>query len=175
MWLPRSLSLLLVLLLTRSGSGCVFCRRHDRNLKDRFTKLCKDYMEATGAPNCTRHPGPSNFNPYGLDPESLLLVTEKTHRIFRVYEITRNKLGIAEYWDWLHEAKLMEYSWEALCPPVCKDTTILYNCTLCLRRKMKCWSLKKCYPESLDLNDTLKILHCCSAMSMMVGIITFYF
>uniref|UniRef100_A0A8C5P799 Non-specific protein-tyrosine kinase n=1 Tax=Leptobrachium leishanense TaxID=445787 RepID=A0A8C5P799_9ANUR len=139
-------SLLLLVLLFQASSGCVFCRNAELSIKIRFEKLCNDYMTATGRKNCTDHPGPFNFNPFGLDEESLIFITRKTHRVFRIFEINGDSLGIAAYWDWLHEVKLPQYTHETLCPPLCEKTTTAYNCTRCVTQKMTCWSVKTCYP-----------------------------
>ncbi|XP_069808506.1 sperm-egg fusion protein TMEM95 isoform X3 [Dendropsophus ebraccatus] len=129
MWRLRLLSLLLLLPLV---SGCVFCLRQDRNLKKRFEKLCEYYKMVKRSRSCSRHPGPNSFHLYGVDEGAMLFITEKTHRVFRVLEITRDRLGIAAYWDWLHEVKLMEYTKEALCPPVCRTRTMYESVRLLL-------------------------------------------
>ncbi|XP_053320071.1 sperm-egg fusion protein TMEM95 [Spea bombifrons] len=137
---PRHLLLLLLLLpLLPAGSGCVFCRLGYLEIRQRFHKLCEDYMRAQGSENCTRHPGPSSFNQFAIDDETLLFVTEKTHRVFRFLEIKRDVLGIAEYWDWLHEVKLPELTYEV-------DWTYAYNCTLCRVKSMKCFDKETCFP-----------------------------
>ncbi|XP_069808260.1 sperm-egg fusion protein TMEM95 isoform X2 [Dendropsophus ebraccatus] len=168
MWRLRLLSLLLLLPLV---SGCVFCLRQDRNLKKRFEKLCEYYKMVKRSRSCSRHPGPNSFHLYGVDEGAMLFITEKTHRVFRVLEITRDRLGIAAYWDWLHEVKLMEYTKEALCPPVCNKRTLAMNCSLCRLRWMPCWDQETCYPGTRTMYESVRLLLLCSLLSLPVGII----
>ncbi|XP_077117585.1 sperm-egg fusion protein TMEM95 isoform X2 [Ranitomeya variabilis] len=165
------LRLVPVLLLLTSVSGCVFCRRHDRNLRNRFEKLCEAYKAVKGSDNCTRHPGPRNFHKYGLEEDALLFITEKTHRVFRVLEINRDQLGIAAYWDWLHEVKLLEYTKEVLCPPMCSEKTLAMNCSLCRLRWMQCWDHKICYPGTRTMYENVLLLLYCSLVSLLLGLL----
>ncbi|XP_066444731.1 sperm-egg fusion protein TMEM95 isoform X2 [Eleutherodactylus coqui] len=168
MW---SLRLAFVLLLLPAVSGCVFCRRPDRNLKKRFEKLCAAYKRVKRSASCSRHPGPRSFQPYGLEEDAMLFITEKTHRVFRALEITRDPLGIAAYWDWLHEEKLLLYTKEVLCPPACDKKTLAMNCSLCRLRWMPCLPQHICYPGSRSAALIVRLVLCCSLVSLPVGLL----
>nr|XP_033779489.1 transmembrane protein 95 isoform X2 [Geotrypetes seraphini] len=99
------------------------------------------------------------------------MVTEKTHRVFRVIEIKEDTrlADVETYWDWLVEVKLPELTKELLCPPVCHETIKGINCTTCKKHAMKCLSLKTCYPDEMDILDTVILLACSSALSIVAG------
>ncbi|XP_063806494.1 sperm-egg fusion protein TMEM95 [Pseudophryne corroboree] len=168
------LGLLFLLLLLSPCTGCVFCKQSYWHLQERFEKLCTDYKAAERSDNCTRHRGRYSFNPYGIDESNLYFITQKTHRVFRVLEITRDRLGIAAYWDWLHEVKLPEYTHAALCPPLCRETAHVYNCTLCKIRRMSCWSLETCYPaDKVELYTAVVIVEYCCMVCVILGIVVY--
>ncbi|XP_072255300.1 sperm-egg fusion protein TMEM95 [Pyxicephalus adspersus] len=168
MWLLQFLSFILLLL---SCSGCVFCTHPEKNLKERFNKLCQEYKEATNTTSCTRYPGPNNFNQFWLDEDDVFTITEKTHRVFRVLEITRDHFRISAYWDWLHEVKLVEYMKSALCPPLCTDTRIVYNCSVCQLQRTGCLREEICYPVTPA--EAMWNIVICSTLFIALGIIVF--
>uniref|UniRef100_A0A670J3S5 Uncharacterized protein n=1 Tax=Podarcis muralis TaxID=64176 RepID=A0A670J3S5_PODMU len=77
---------------------------------------------------------------------SLDLLLEKTHRVFRVIEINQSLADFPKFWNWLHEVKIPEQSREALCPPACQGSALVWNCTTCRRVEVRCWEMKTCYP-----------------------------
>ncbi|XP_077327659.1 sperm-egg fusion protein TMEM95-like [Lithobates pipiens] len=170
MWLFR---FLLFLLLPPTSSGCVFCTQPEKNLTGRFKKLCEEHRRATNSTRCTRYPGPNSFNHFGLDEDDVFTITEKTHRVFRILEISRDRLKIAAYWDWLHEVKLVEYAHSVMCPPLCMKTKILYNCTVCRLRRTKCLRDEICYPGALALHKAMWTVVFFSIISIALGIIVF--
>ncbi|XP_040197935.1 sperm-egg fusion protein TMEM95 [Rana temporaria] len=107
------------------------------------------------------------------DEDDVFTITEKTHRVFRILEISRDPLRIAAYWDWLHEVKLVEYAHSVMCPPLCMETKILYNCTVCRLMRTECLSDEICYPEDPALYRVMWTIVFCSIISIALGIILF--
>ncbi|XP_030044056.1 sperm-egg fusion protein TMEM95 [Microcaecilia unicolor] len=163
----------LPLALLQTSRCCVFCQMKSKNVERRFQRLCNFYREVFGTNSCTKYPSREDFAPFGLDVEAMKMVTEKTHRVFRVIEIKEEArlADVETYWDWLVEVKLPELTKELLCPPVCHDITKGINCSTCKKKAMRCLSLKTCYPDQMDIFDTVIVLACSSALSIVAGCI----
>ncbi|XP_073479506.1 sperm-egg fusion protein TMEM95 [Aquarana catesbeiana] len=58
-----------------------------------------------------------------------------------------------------------------MCPPLCMETKILYNCTVCRLRRTKCLSDEICYPAALGLYKAMWTIIFCSIISIALGII----
>ncbi|XP_068128062.1 sperm-egg fusion protein TMEM95 isoform X2 [Hyperolius riggenbachi] len=154
------------LLLLPPCLSCVFCRDLEMNLKGRFDKLCQDYQEATDTNSCTSYPEPNSFSQYGIDIEDVFTITEKTHRVFRVLEISQDRLGIAAYWNWLHKVKLVEYTHN-------EDAITAFNCTECRVQSMKCLTVQICYPVIGALDDAIWNNVSGFAICFLVGLLAF--
>ncbi|XP_032769311.1 transmembrane protein 95 isoform X2 [Rattus rattus] len=96
-------------------------------------------------------------------------ITEKTHRVLRVIEIKRSISLLPLYWQWLRKIKIPQYTREALCAPVCRGSTILYNCSTCEGKEESCWPRKRCFPGSHDLWDARILLLCIFGIVLLLG------
>ncbi|XP_016880054.1 sperm-egg fusion protein TMEM95 isoform X2 [Homo sapiens] len=124
-----------------AAQACVFCRLPAHDLSGRLARLCSQ-MEARQK-ECGASP---DFSAFALDEVSMNKVTEKTHRVLRVMEIKEAVSSLPSYWSWLRKTKLPEYTREALCPPACRGSTTLYNCSTCKGTEVSCWPRKRCFP-----------------------------
>ncbi|EAW90206.1 transmembrane protein 95, isoform CRA_b [Homo sapiens] len=132
-----------------AAQACVFCRLPAHDLSGRLARLCSQ-MEARQK-ECGASP---DFSAFALDEVSMNKVTEKTHRVLRVMEIKEAVSSLPSYWSWLRKTKLPEYTREALCPPACRGSTTLYNCSTCKGTEVSCWPRKRCFPGSLGSQDS---------------------
>uniref|UniRef100_D3ZZS5 Transmembrane protein 95 n=1 Tax=Rattus norvegicus TaxID=10116 RepID=D3ZZS5_RAT len=110
-----------------------------------------------------------NFSAFALDEVSMNQITEKTHRVLRVIEIKRSISLLPLYWQWLRKTKIPQYTREALCAPVCRGSTILYNCSTCEGKEESCWPQKRCFPGSHDLWDARILLLCIFGIVLLLG------
>ncbi|OWK14810.1 hypothetical protein Celaphus_00000957 [Cervus elaphus hippelaphus] len=83
------------------------------------------------------------FSAFALDDASLNKITEKTHRVLRVM---------------------------ALCPPACRGSTILYNCSTCQGFEVYCWPRKRCFPGSHDLWEARILLLFVCGTALLLGV-----
>nr|XP_048689908.1 sperm-egg fusion protein TMEM95 [Caretta caretta] len=165
--------LLALALLAPPARGCVQCRPGHKDVPARFARLCARYRQVHGRPGCPSQPwGPESFKGFALDEQALDAVTEKTHRVLRVIEISRTLSDLPKFWDWLREVKLLEASKEVLCPPACRGSALAINCSSCKKGKVPCWAPKKCYSGRRDLQASVLLLSVLSASSLLVGFIT---
>ncbi|KAJ1080068.1 hypothetical protein NDU88_000290 [Pleurodeles waltl] len=142
-----------------------------RNIQNRFKQLCEKYKTAFGTQQCSKYHTAEVFGALGIDAADMEVVTGKTHRVFRVIEITNKLEDFRLYWDWLLGVKLKEYTRKVLCPPVCRMEKSAINCTTCKKQSMTCWTITKCYPEEMDLVQLILVLAGSSAFSMLVGFV----
>ncbi|CAI5791536.1 Hypothetical predicted protein [Podarcis lilfordi] len=172
---PATLALLLLLLACESPEteGCIHCGLHSKNLKTRFAYLCAQYRERYRQANCTGYPwGRESSLGLALDDMSLDLLLEKTHRVFRVIEINQSLTDFPKFWNWLHEVKIPEQSREALCPPACQGSALVWNCTTCRRVELRCWDMKTCYPEGGGLEKITRLICSISGSCLFLGIVS---
>nr|XP_014331928.1 PREDICTED: transmembrane protein 95 [Bos mutus] len=145
--------------------ACVFCRFPDRELSGRLARLCSQ-MEVQWK-DCEVS---WTFSAFALDDASLNKITEKTHRVLRVMEIKGSLYSLPSYWQWLRKTKLQEYNREALCPPSCRGSTILYNCSTCQGFEVYCWPRKRCFPGSHDLWEARILLLFVCGTALLLGV-----
>ncbi|XP_006060231.1 sperm-egg fusion protein TMEM95 isoform X2 [Bubalus bubalis] len=145
--------------------ACVFCRFPDRELSGRLAQLCSQ-MEVQWK-DCEVS---WTFSAFALDDASLNKITEKTHRVLRVMEIKGSLYSLPSYWQWLRKTKLREYNREALCPPACRGSTILYNCSTCQGFEVYCWPRKRCFPGSHDLWEARILLLFVCGTALLLGV-----
>ncbi|XP_012041036.2 sperm-egg fusion protein TMEM95 [Ovis aries] len=145
--------------------ACVFCRFPDRELSGRLARLCSQ-MEVQWK-DCEVS---WTFSAFALDDASLNKITEKTHRVLRVVEIKGSLYSLPSYWQWLQKTKLLEYNREALCPPACRGSTILYNCSTCQGFEVYCWPRKRCFPGSHDLWEARILLLFVCGTALLLGV-----
>uniref|UniRef100_A0A4W2E6Z0 Transmembrane protein 95 n=2 Tax=Bos TaxID=9903 RepID=A0A4W2E6Z0_BOBOX len=145
--------------------ACVFCRFPDRELSGRLARLCSQ-MEVQWK-DCEVS---WTFSAFALDDASLNKITEKTHRVLRVMEIKGSLYSLPSYWQWLRKTKLREYNREALCPPSCRGSTILYNCSTCQGFEVYCWPRKRCFPGSHDLWEARILLLFVCGTALLLGV-----
>ncbi|XP_076792606.1 sperm-egg fusion protein TMEM95 isoform X2 [Arvicanthis niloticus] len=100
---------------------------------------------------------------------SMNQITEKTHRVLRVIEIKRSIFLLPSYWQWLQKTKIPQYTREDLCAPICRGSTILYNCSTCEGKEESCWPQKRCFPGSHDLWDARILLLCIFGIVLLLG------
>ncbi|XP_011813896.1 PREDICTED: transmembrane protein 95 [Colobus angolensis palliatus] len=150
-----------------AAQACVFCRLPGHDLSGRLARLCNQ-MEA-GQKECGASP---DFSAFALDEVSMNKVTEKTHRVLRVMEIKEALSSLPSYWSWLRKIKLPEYIREALCPPVCRGSTTLYNCSTCKGMEVSCWPRKRCFPGSQDLWEAKILLLSVFGVVLLLGVLS---
>ncbi|XP_076792607.1 sperm-egg fusion protein TMEM95 isoform X3 [Arvicanthis niloticus] len=127
------------------AKACIFCRLPDHALPSRLAQLnsqIKPQWKEWASPD---------FSAFALDEVSMNQITEKTHRVLRVIEIKRSIFLLPSYWQWLQKTKIPQYTREDLCAPICRGSTILYNCSTCEGKEESCWPQKRCFPGSLVL------------------------
>ncbi|XP_072497322.1 sperm-egg fusion protein TMEM95 [Notamacropus eugenii] len=159
--------LILAYLFLSTSQACIFCRLPSRDLSTRLARLCDLISSEWG--DCKTS---WNFSTFALDEVSMDRITEKTHRVLKVLEIKGSLFSLPFYWQWLQETKLPEYVRQALCPPACRGTTTLYNCSTCKAVEVHCWALKRCFPGRQDLRETRILLLSLSAASLILGFIS---
>ncbi|XP_067880145.1 sperm-egg fusion protein TMEM95-like [Heterodontus francisci] len=103
------------------------------------------------------------------------MISEKVHRVLRVIEINQTLTDLPIFWNWLYEVKLPKLTQEAMCAPKCRDSTTVINCTTCLEVNVNCWSMKTCWPNWLDLNESIYLIIGLSTGSILIGCITLIF
>ncbi|XP_067828314.1 sperm-egg fusion protein TMEM95-like isoform X1 [Heptranchias perlo] len=103
------------------------------------------------------------------------MISEKVHRVLRVIEINKTLTDLPIFWNWLYEVKLPKLTQEAMCAPKCRYSTTVVNCTMCLEVNVNCWTMKTCWPNRLDLNESIYVIVGLSAGSILVGCITLIF
>ncbi|XP_043539377.1 sperm-egg fusion protein TMEM95-like isoform X4 [Chiloscyllium plagiosum] len=114
--------------------------------------------------------------PSGAADEVLVdMISEKVHRVLRVIEINQTLTDLPIFWNWLYEVKLPKLTQEAMCAPKCRDSTTVINCTTCLEVEVNCWSLKTCWPNRLDLKESIYLIVGLSTGSILIGCITLIF
>ncbi|XP_003274657.1 transmembrane protein 95 isoform X3 [Nomascus leucogenys] len=150
-----------------AAQACVFCRLPAHDLSGRLARLCSQ-MEA-GQKECGASP---DFSAFALDEVSMNKVTEKTHRVLRVMEIKEAVSSLPSYWSWLRKTKLPEYTREALCPPTCRGSTTLYNCSTCKGTEVSCWPRKRCFPGSQDLWEAKILLLSLFGAVLLLGVLS---
>ncbi|XP_040099465.1 sperm-egg fusion protein TMEM95 [Oryx dammah] len=148
-----------------AAEACIFCRVPDRELSGRLARLCNQ-MEVQWK-DCEVS---WTFSAFALDDASLNKITEKTHRVLRVMEIKGSLYSLPSYWQWLQKTKLREYNREALCPPACRGSTILYNCSTCQGFEVYCWPRKRCFPGSHDLWEARILLLFVCGTALLLGV-----
>uniref|UniRef100_A0A8C9AC49 Transmembrane protein 95 n=1 Tax=Prolemur simus TaxID=1328070 RepID=A0A8C9AC49_PROSS len=148
-----------------AAKACVFCRLPAHDLSGRLARLCSQMKAQRKA--CEVSP---DFSAFALDEVSLNKVTEKTHRVLRVMEIKEAFSSLPAYWQWLRKTKLLEYTREALCAPVCRGSTILYNCSTCAATEASCWPRKRCFPGSHDLWEARILLLSVFGAVLLLGV-----
>ncbi|XP_040857667.1 sperm-egg fusion protein TMEM95 [Ochotona curzoniae] len=151
--------------LLAATKACIFCRLPDRDLSGRLARLLSQ-ME----PQWKEWASP-DFSAFALDEVTMNKVTEKTHRVLRVIEIKRSLSLLPPYWQWLQKTQIPQYIWEALCAPVCRGSTILYNCSTCKAAEVPCWPRHRCYPGSHDLWEARILLLSISGAALLIGIV----
>nr|XP_002827001.3 sperm-egg fusion protein TMEM95 isoform X2 [Pongo abelii] len=150
-----------------AAQACVFCRLPAHDLSGRLARLCSQ-MEARQK-ECGASP---DFSAFALDEVSVNKVTEKTHRVLRVMEIKEAVSSLPSYWSWLRKTKLPEYTREALCPPACRGSTTLYNCSTCKGTEVSCWPRKRCFPGSQDLWEAKILLLSIFGAVLLLGVLS---
>ncbi|XP_061245667.1 sperm-egg fusion protein TMEM95 isoform X4 [Bos javanicus] len=85
-------------------------------------------------------------------------------------EIKGSLYSLPSYWQWLRKTKLREYNREALCPPSCRGSTILYNCSTCQGFEVYCWPRKRCFPGSHDLWEARILLLFVCGTALLLGV-----
>ncbi|KAK2111249.1 Sperm-egg fusion protein tmem95 [Saguinus oedipus] len=150
-----------------AAQACVFCRLPAHDLSGHLARLCSQ-MEA-GQKECEASP---DFSAFALDETSMNKVTEKTHRVLRVMEIKEALSSLPSYWRWLRNTKLPEYTREALCPPACRGSTVLYNCSTCEGTEVSCWPRKRCFPGSHDLWEAKILLLSVFGAVLLLGVLS---
>ncbi|XP_048476218.1 sperm-egg fusion protein TMEM95 isoform X2 [Rhincodon typus] len=103
-----------------------------------------------------------------IDEVFVDMISEKVHRVLRVIEINQTLTDLPIFWNWLYEVKLPKLTQEG-------DSTTVINCTTCLEVEVNCWSLKTCWPNRLDLNESIYLIVGLSAGSILIGCITLIF
>ncbi|XP_043539376.1 sperm-egg fusion protein TMEM95-like isoform X3 [Chiloscyllium plagiosum] len=96
------------------------------------------------------------------------MISEKVHRVLRVIEINQTLTDLPIFWNWLYEVKLPKLTQEG-------DSTTVINCTTCLEVEVNCWSLKTCWPNRLDLKESIYLIVGLSTGSILIGCITLIF
>ncbi|XP_009187813.2 transmembrane protein 95 isoform X3 [Papio anubis] len=131
-----------------AAQACVFCRLPAHDLSGRLARLCSR-MEA-GQKEC----GASlDFSAFAL-------------------EIKEALSSLPSYWSWLRKIKLPEYTREALCPPACRGSTTLYNCSTCKGMEVSCWPRKRCFPGSQDLWEAKILLLSVFGAVLLLGVLS---
>ncbi|XP_034360155.1 sperm-egg fusion protein TMEM95 isoform X4 [Arvicanthis niloticus] len=145
------------------AKACIFCRLPDHALPSRLAQLnsqIKPQWKEWASPD---------FSAFALDEVSMNQITEKTHRVLRVIEIKRSIFLLPSYWQWLQKTKIPQYTREDLCAPICRGSTILYNCSTCEGKEESCWPQKRCFPGSHDLWDARILLLCIFGIVLLLG------
>uniref|UniRef100_UPI00398F3D87 sperm-egg fusion protein TMEM95-like n=1 Tax=Pristiophorus japonicus TaxID=55135 RepID=UPI00398F3D87 len=62
-----------------------------------------------------------------------------------------------------------------MCAPKCRFTATVINCTKCLEVEVNCWNMKKCWPNRLDLDQSIFLILGLSAASILIGFVTLFF
>ncbi|GCC18178.1 hypothetical protein chiPu_0017836, partial [Chiloscyllium punctatum] len=96
------------------------------------------------------------------------MISEKVHRVLRVIEINQTLTDLPIFWNWLYEVKLPKLTQDG-------DSTTVINCTMCLEVEVNCWSLKTCWPNRLDLKESIYLIVGLSTGSILIGCITLIF
>ncbi|XP_054392119.2 sperm-egg fusion protein TMEM95 isoform X5 [Pongo abelii] len=131
-----------------AAQACVFCRLPAHDLSGRLARLCSQ-MEA-GQKECGASP---DFSAFAL-------------------EIKEAVSSLPSYWSWLRKTKLPEYTREALCPPACRGSTTLYNCSTCKGTEVSCWPRKRCFPGSQDLWEAKILLLSIFGAVLLLGVLS---
>ncbi|XP_014345104.1 sperm-egg fusion protein TMEM95 [Latimeria chalumnae] len=168
------LRVILVLTLCGGVRSCVFCSLKYKNVENRFHQLCSGYMKTYNKTRCSKYMENTDFDDFAFHENKVIQITEKTHRVFRVLEINRSLADLPQYWDWLFEKKLVEYTHQVLCPPTCRGFVRTVNCTTCQREKVDCWDFKRCYPEKLSLQESVYLLIIISVACFAIGTFSFF-
>ncbi|KAL0596949.1 Transmembrane protein 95 [Plecturocebus cupreus] len=61
----------------------------------------------------------------------------------------------------------------ALCPPACRGSTTLYNCSTCEGTEVSCWPRKRCFPGSHDLWEAKILLLSVFGAVLLLGVLSF--
>ncbi|XP_014973940.3 sperm-egg fusion protein TMEM95 isoform X3 [Macaca mulatta] len=131
-----------------AAQACVFCRLPAHDLSGRLARLCSR-MEA-GQKECGASP---DFSAFAL-------------------EIKEALSSLPSYWSWLRKIKLPKYTREALCPPACRGSTTLYNCSTCKGMEVSCWPRKRCFPGSQDLWEAKILLLSVFGAVLLLGVLS---
>ncbi|NP_001182639.1 sperm-egg fusion protein TMEM95 precursor [Mus musculus] len=150
------------------AKACIFCRLQDHALANRLAQL----NNQTKPKWKWKEWASPDFSAFALDEVSMKQVTEKTHRVLRVIEKKGSTSLIPLYWQWLQKTRIPQYTREALCAPVCRGSTILYNCSTCEGKEESCWPQKHCYPDSHDLWDARILLLCIFGIVLLSGVVS---
>ncbi|XP_038642792.1 sperm-egg fusion protein TMEM95-like isoform X2 [Scyliorhinus canicula] len=160
--------------LVLKAEGCMFCAFPHKSIKDRFERLCAKYKELTETTNCTVYTD-ADLNKFLIDEMSVDMITEKVHRVLRVIEINQTLTDLPVFWNWLYGVKLPKLTQEAMCAPKCRASTTVINCSVCQEVELNCWNMKTCWPNRLDLNESIYLIVGLSAGSIFIGCITLIF
>uniref|UniRef100_V9LGT5 Transmembrane protein 95-like protein n=1 Tax=Callorhinchus milii TaxID=7868 RepID=V9LGT5_CALMI len=103
------------------------------------------------------------------------LLTEKVDRVLRIIELNRTVADLPVFWDWLYEVKLKRLTHEAMCAPLCRGSTVVFNCSDCQEMNKHCWTTKKCFPSRLDMRESICLICGLATMSILIGCATLVF
>ncbi|XP_069776087.1 sperm-egg fusion protein TMEM95-like isoform X4 [Narcine bancroftii] len=141
--------------LIAKNEGCMFCAFPHKRIRDRFEKLCGEYKTMAGTANCSKY-------------------TEANLVNFQL-EINQTLADLPNFWNWLYEKKLPQLTHESMCAPKCRYSTTVVNCSLCLEMNVNCWNMKTCWPNRLDLRESIYLIFGLSASSILFGLVTLIF
>nr|XP_014345105.1 PREDICTED: transmembrane protein 95 isoform X2 [Latimeria chalumnae] len=135
------LRVILVLTLCGGVRSCVFCSLKYKNVENRFHQLCSGYMKTYNKTRCSKYMENTDFDDFAFHENKVIQITEKTHRVFRVLEINRSLADLPQYWDWLFEKKLVEYTHQVLCPPTCQKLSLQESVYLLIIISVACFAI----------------------------------
>ncbi|XP_069776085.1 sperm-egg fusion protein TMEM95-like isoform X2 [Narcine bancroftii] len=153
--------------LIAKNEGCMFCAFPHKRIRDRFEKLCGEYKTMAGTANCSKYTEANLVN-FQLDEVLVNMISEKVHRVLRVIEINQTLADLPNFWNWLYEKKLPQLTHEWY-------STTVVNCSLCLEMNVNCWNMKTCWPNRLDLRESIYLIFGLSASSILFGLVTLIF
>ncbi|XP_059831209.1 sperm-egg fusion protein TMEM95-like [Hypanus sabinus] len=156
------------------SEGCMFCALPHKRIRDRFERLCEEYMKLTGSASCSKYTE-ANLVKFQLDELSVNMITEKVHRVLRVIEFNQTLKDLPNFWNWLYEKKLPELTQKSMCAPKCRRSTTVTDCSLCLEVKVNCWKMKTCWPSILDLGESIYLILGLSAGLTLIGFVALIF